>query len=229
MINPTESYINLIEENGGDAIRNVTRRVQPFAYNNADATVTTFDANSAKFNIDVQFLDANDNSIQNCTVVTPEPWGVASIWTIVVNDDCDKIQVHQDSNAATISILWFIPQYFLITVGEIMVSVTGVEWAYTEAPPSMKAIMNACWVLTTCVGNLIDLVIVSLKFTREQSNEYFIFAGLMAGAAIAFMLLAIFYYEYVPEGAYDNLDDDDDNVDEKKKEKEAEATEEADL
>ena len=32
-----------------------------------------------------------------------------------------------------------VTQYFLITVGEIMVSVTGVEWAYTEAPPSMKA------------------------------------------------------------------------------------------
>ena len=69
-----------------------------------------------------------------------------------------------------------------------------------------------------------------LKFTREQSNEYFIFAGLMTGAAIAFMLLAIFYYEYVPEGAYDNLDEDDqnDNANEEKK-KEAEATEEADL
>ena len=96
-----------------------------------------------------------------------------------------------------------------------MVSVTGVEWAYTEAPPSMKAIMNACWVLTTCIGNLIDLVIVSLKFTREQSNEYFIFAGLMTGAAISFLLLAIYYYEYVPEGAYDNLDDEETELDEK--------------
>ena len=143
-----------------------------------------------------------------------------------------------------------------------MVSVTGVEWAYTEAPPSMKAwvspnnnvnlkftfykesesdfdfwlrntlfkaIMNACWVLTTCIGNLIDLVIVSLKFTREQSNEYFIFAGLMTGAAISFLLLAIFYYEYVPEGAYDNLDDEETKLDEKashsdgNEEKEAEA------
>ena len=37
------------------------------------------------------------------------------------------------------SILTFIPQYLVITVSEIMVSVTGVEWAYTEAPPSMKA------------------------------------------------------------------------------------------
>ena len=38
-----------------------------------------------------------------------------------------------------LSILTFIPQYLVITVSEIMVSVTGVEWAYTEAPPSMKA------------------------------------------------------------------------------------------
>ena len=72
----------------------------------------------------------------------------------------------------------------------------------------MKAIMNACWYMTICFGNLIDLVIVSLKFTREQSNEYFIFAGLMAGATFAFILLAYFYYEYVPEGAYESLEDD---------------------
>ena len=41
------------------------------------------------------------------------------------------------------------------------------------------------------------------QFSKYQSVEYFIFAGLMAVAAVAFMLLAIFYYEYVPEGAYD--------------------------
>ena len=44
----------------------------------------------------------------------------------------------RDSNAATISILWFVPQYFVMTLSEVLVSVTGVEWAYTEAPPSMK-------------------------------------------------------------------------------------------
>merc|ERR1719471_549824 len=102
-----------------------------------------------------------------------------------------------------------------------MVSVTGVEWAYTEAPPSMKAIVNALWVMTTCIGNLIDLIIISIKFSKYQSVEYFIFAGLMAVAAIAFMLLAIFYYEYVPEGAYDeDLDENSsissDDEDEKK-------------
>mgnify|MGYP000752959479 CR=1 FL=1 len=72
----------------------------------------------------------------------------------------------------------------------------------------IKAIVNACWVMTTCIGNLIDLIIVSIKFTKLQSMEYFIFAGLMMVAAIAFMLLAIFYYSYVPEGTYDEPLDD---------------------
>ena len=133
MINPTDKFISLVS---GDAIREVSRKVAPFSFNNAHATVTTFDANSAKFDVDIEFYNSADEKLRVCTLKTEEPWGVASIWTVVVSEDCDKVQVHQDSNAATISILTFIPQYFLITVGEIMVSVTGVEWAYTEAPPS---------------------------------------------------------------------------------------------
>ena len=84
--------------------------------------------------------------------------------------------------------MWFIPQYFVMTLAEVLINVTGikiynfilfyssgVEWAYTEAPPSMKSVVNAFWVLTVCVGNLIDLIIVSIKFTEKQSSEYFLF------------------------------------------------------
>ena len=86
--------------------------------------------------------------------------------------------LEQDSLPATISILTFIPQYLVITISEVMVSVTGVEWAYTESPPSMKAIVNALWVMTTCIGNLIDLIIVSLKVTIFYSEtRHFIFLG----------------------------------------------------
>ena len=107
----------------------------------------------------------DETVVSTCSYAHGESWGVAAIYTVVVKmngDNCELI-LHQDSNAATISILTFIPQYLVLTIAEVMVSVTGVEWAYTEAPPTMKAIVNALWVLTTCVGNLIDLVIVSLK------------------------------------------------------------------
>ena len=75
-------------------------------------------------------------------LVTPGEWGVASIYSVVVTsvapNECE-IRVILDSNPATISILTFIPQYFVMTLSEVLVSVTGVEWAYTEAPPNMKA------------------------------------------------------------------------------------------
>ena len=80
--------------------------------------------------------------------------------------------IEKDSNPALLSLLILTPQYFVITLSEVFISVTGVEWAYTEAPPQMKAIVNACWVMTTCVGNLIDLIIVSIKFTKLQECFY---------------------------------------------------------
>lgn len=33
---------------------------------------------------------------------------------------------------------WQIPQYFVLCVAEILVSITALEFAYSQAPPSMK-------------------------------------------------------------------------------------------
>jgi len=216
VVNPTKNFVTLVEKDAGnkkfpDTIRTVSTRVAPYGQNTGTNSITTYEVKNLKgVSLQIQqFSDgnnANNEVIGTCDWVVDETfeWGVGSLYSVIVtgDDEC-TINVVQDSNAATVSILTFIPQYLVITVSEIMVSVTGVEWAYTEAPPSMKAIVNALWVMTTCIGNLIDLIIISIKFSKYQSVEYFIFAGLMAVAAIAFMLLAIFYYEYVPEGAYD--------------------------
>ena len=51
------------------------------------------------------------------------------------------------------------------------------------------------------IGNqLLQINIISSK--TFQSAEYFLFAGLVAAAAIIFIILSIFYYEYVPEGQF---------------------------
>ena len=41
-----------------------------------------------------------------------------------------------------------------------------------------------------------------------QAGEYFILACIMAGAAFLFMLLSIFYYEYVDPEEFENVEDD---------------------
>lgn len=40
-----------------------------------------------------------------------------------------------------------------------MFSVPGVEFAYAQAPVSMKSVVMSCWLLTTTVGNLIVIII----------------------------------------------------------------------
>ena len=48
-----------------------------------------------------------------------------------------------------------------------------------------------------------------------QAGEYFILACIMAGAAFLFMLLSIFYYEYVDPEEFENAEDDNEKSSQK--------------
>jgi POT family proton-dependent oligopeptide transporter len=48
----------------------------------------------------------------------------------------------------TVWFAWQIIPYLLITVAEVMVSITGLEFAYTQAPKRMKSIIMGFWMLT---------------------------------------------------------------------------------
>lgn len=64
--------------------------------------------------------------------------------------------------------LWLLPQYFIITVSEIMFSITGLEFSYAEAPPTMKSVLTAAFLLTSAVGDLIIVVIESAKIFDKK-------------------------------------------------------------
>lgn len=53
--------------------------------------------------------------------------------------------------AGCTNILWQVPQYIIITAGEIMFSITGLDFAYSQSPASMKSVLQSAWLLT--VGN----------------------------------------------------------------------------
>ncbi|KAK5983892.1 hypothetical protein GCK32_000849 [Trichostrongylus colubriformis] len=104
--------------------------------------------------------------------------------------------VHTIAPENRVSILWQIPQYFVITVAEILFSVSGLEFAYQEASVQMKAVVQAIWLLTNAIGNIIIMAIGISAFTENLAVEMFVFAAAMAVVMIVFILLAAFYYEY---------------------------------
>lgn len=67
-------------------------------------------------------------------------------------------------------ILWLIPQYVIITMGEVMFSVTGLEFAFTQAPASMKSLLQASWLLTVAFGNLIVVIVAEISIFNRQAS-----------------------------------------------------------
>jgi proton-dependent oligopeptide transporter, POT family len=68
------------------------------------------------------------------------------------------IQLAIDGGDA-VSITWQVLPDVLLTFGEVLVSATGLEFAYSQTPLSMKGVIMAFWYLSITVGNLWVLLV----------------------------------------------------------------------
>uniref|UniRef100_A0A8C9YXW8 Solute carrier family 15 member 2 n=1 Tax=Sander lucioperca TaxID=283035 RepID=A0A8C9YXW8_SANLU len=82
-------------------------------------------------------------------------------YTVILMEESGKIVAHkmEDVSANDVHIAWQIPQYVLITIGEVMFSITGLEFSYSQAPANMKSVLQAGWLLTVAFGNVIVLIV----------------------------------------------------------------------
>jgi len=101
----------------------------------------------------------------------------------------------------TPSIGWQLPAYALLSAGEIMVSITGLEFAYTQAPPHMKAMIQAVYLLSISAGNaftaLVHVVIANKDGTMKLTGAtyYNFFALLSIGCVAVYVFVAKAYKE----------------------------------
>jgi len=93
-----------------------------------------------------------------------------------------------------INVAWQIIPYIIITASEVLVSITGLEFAYTQAPRVMKSTIMSFWLLTVAVGNLFTAVFSYLnRFTG--SGEFFFYAAMMFAVGAVFVLSSLGYKE----------------------------------
>jgi POT family proton-dependent oligopeptide transporter len=60
------------------------------------------------------------------------------------------------------SIWWQVFAFMILSAAEVLVSITGLEYAYTHSPKSMKSTMTGIWFLVVSFGNLITALINGL-------------------------------------------------------------------
>ena len=111
-----------------------------------------------------------------------------------LTDDTFVVKPYVLTIPNSVHILWIIPQYFVLTASEIMISITGLEFSYSQAPESMKSVVQAAWLLTVAFGNVIVIIVASAK-ALDQASEFFMFAILMMLDMGLLMWLA---YRYTP-------------------------------
>ncbi|MGA2691615.1 MAG: POT family MFS transporter [Opitutaceae bacterium] len=96
---------------------------------------------------------------------------------------------------------WQLPAYALVTAGEIMVSITSLEFSYTQAPKTMKSIVMAVYLWSITAGNaftaLVHVFIQNPDGTLKLSGAsyYLFFAGLSVASAVVFAFFASRYRE----------------------------------
>ncbi|XP_041374946.1 solute carrier family 15 member 2-like isoform X2 [Gigantopelta aegis] len=131
--------------------------------------------------------------------------GTGAVYSLVIikQDDTRWVDKKVDLNVYvsvyknTISMFYLVPQYVVITIAEILFAITGLSFAYSQAPKGLKSVVQAAWLTTTAVGDLIVVIVAESEFLPSQSAEFFLFAVLMLVDTIIFAFLAKFSYEYI--------------------------------
>jgi len=94
------------------------------------------------------------------------------------------------------SVWWQIFAYMVLSAGEVLVSITGLEYAYTQSPKSMKSTMSAIWLLTVAIGNLFVAYVnnsISNKgfFSQfEGANYFWFFVGLISVFIVVYLFVS---------------------------------------
>lgn len=84
-----------------------------------------------------------------------------------------------------VSLAWQIVPYALLTFGEVLVSATGLEFAYSQSPPAMKGVIMSFWMLSVTFGN-VWVLLTNAGVKNEGMKAWIDSTGLSENAFLMF-------------------------------------------
>jgi POT family proton-dependent oligopeptide transporter len=97
-----------------------------------------------------------------------------------------------------LSVLWQTVPYIVLTAGEVLLSTTGLEFAFAESAPTMRSTIMSFWLLTVAFGNLLVTGITKVlgagaEDSSVTATRFLLYAGLTAVVGVLFSLVAMRY------------------------------------
>jgi POT family proton-dependent oligopeptide transporter len=121
---------------------------------------------------------------------------------------CDASKIDGTAYGNQVHIAIQTPAYVFIGVSEIFASVSGLEYAYTKAPPSMKSFVQSMYLLTNAFGSAIAEALTPAAF---DPAIMWMFVGLACASFICGLVFyMVFHHLNAQEDDMNALDADDD-------------------
>ncbi len=107
------------------------------------------------------------------------------------------------------TILWQILAFVVLTAGEVLLSVTHLEFSYTQAPRKMKSLVMCLYLGAISLGNAFTAGVNFFIQNPDGSAKlkgaayFYFFVEVMAGTALLFLIVSPFYRgkTYIQEAA----------------------------
>jgi len=100
------------------------------------------------------------------------------------------IDYRMENGLSDITVFWQIPQICLMTVAEIFISVTGLEFAYSVSPARLKSFVMAAYLMTIAKGDFWGGILYSTVF-RDMNQAFVLHIFALA------MIVNLAFYGYV--------------------------------
>jgi POT family proton-dependent oligopeptide transporter len=105
---------------------------------------------------------------------------------------CAALQ-HRIEGGATLTLAWQLVPYTVLELGEVLLSATGLEFAYAQGPARHRSLVMSLWLLCTALGNFLVAVITRINSAWVHASgtaEFLFYALLMTIAMGTFIVIA---------------------------------------
>ena len=133
------------------------------------------------------FLGSMGNPLMSAPIATG---------TVGAPVQCTRLYVRPENK---VTIWWQVLAFFIITVAEILISITGLELAFVAAPKSMKSFVTSLWLLMVFLANVFNTPLAHLYPIMNPGLYFALLAGLLVVVAGAFYFIAQRFNRLVQE------------------------------
>ena len=98
---------------------------------------------------------------------------VLTALAMAIHSFAGYLATQPDNTIVKVTVWWQILAYFTITMAEILISVTGLELAFTAAPLSMKGFVTSLWLLMVGLANLFINAPITRLYPSNKPDDHF--------------------------------------------------------